>query len=238
MFFHSFLGDSLCAAAFLRWRRGFGRHRRRGRRRSGLRGGGLGAADPACFVDQRQRLAEPCQQIGIGGRLAAVRGALDGGGPSLEEGRDDRAVEFRSARPGAVVICEQIEFLVVDFERGVAAALQRVALDKADDVRNALARAMRHHCDRRLAGHPGRIGLLRPADQVTDPAGLVSRSIGRPRSGRAERTGPRRGAFGGGLIPRLLLGLAACPGNGTVEKSAARPEAPRTHNQARFMRRA
>ena len=70
-----------------------------------------------------------------------------------------------------------------------------------------------------LRATPAESALLRPADQVADPAGLVSRSIGRPRTGRAERSGPRRARFRRRADPLgSFLGLAACPGNGTVEK--------------------
>ena len=149
-------------------------------------------ADAARLVDQRQRLGETRERIGVGGRLALMRRALDDGASAVGQGRDDRPVEFGGARPGAVVLGEQIEFLVAHFERDFAAVLERVAFDKADDVGDVLARAMRHHRDRRLAGDPGRIALLRPADQVADPAGLVARGIGRPRPDGTERSG--RGA--------------------------------------------
>ena len=116
---------------------------------------------------------------------------------ALRERRHDRLVEFGGARPGAVVLGEQLEFAAADIEHDLAAFLQRVALDEADDIADLFRRAVRHHRHRRLAPEAGRLALLRLADQVADPADLILRGIGRPRIGLAERLRRRGGGFGG-----------------------------------------
>ena len=90
-----------------------------------------------------------------------------------------------------------------------------------------------------LRADPGRIGLLRPADQVADPAGLVARGIGRPRPDRAERSGLRRRAWRGGLGRRLLfrLGGLARHRHGREQRRQT-GGAEHSTTDPRFMRRA
>src|SRR6266536_5455235 len=131
------------------------------------------ALDAARLVDQRERLGEAGEWIGVGRRRAFLRDALHHRLFAFGERGDDRLVEVRGPRPGAVVLGEQLEFAAADIERDLAALLQRIAFDKAHDIGDFLDRTMGHHRGWRLAPEPGRLALFRLADEVADLAGLV-----------------------------------------------------------------
>src|SRR5205823_12169071 len=64
--------------------------------------------DAAGLVDERQRLREPGERIGVGRRRTLLRRAAHDDLLCFAERGHDHAVEIGSARPGAVVLGEQV----------------------------------------------------------------------------------------------------------------------------------
>ena len=88
--------------------------RRRGEARfAGRRFVSVFALDVAGLVDQRESLGEAGERIGVGRRRPSLRRALDDRRLALASAPTIVLVEIGRARPGAVVLGEQLEFALV-----------------------------------------------------------------------------------------------------------------------------
>src|SRR5579859_3252045 len=81
----------------------------------------VSALDLASLVDVGDDLAETVERIGVGRRRTLRRGSLDDCLLALQHRCDDRLVGRSIARPGGVVLGEEVKALVADGERRVAA---------------------------------------------------------------------------------------------------------------------